>query len=201
MRVPVDCNLVMVVEDDEDIRNGVRDILEDEGYRVEPAADGRDALAKLRAGAARPSVILLDLMMPVMDGRTFRHAQMSDPALGEIPVVVLSADSSAHAKATAIRAAGLLKKPLRLEALLDVVAAHARFAHTAVSRGPAHGPLGVSGQRIGAPGHFPRDGSIVQSSAYNEGVRSMGLARLGAGDRRGGLREQCLEERRVRSRR
>jgi two-component system response regulator MprA len=206
MKAPMDCNLVMVVEDDEAIRECVREILEGEGYRVQTAAEGRDALAKLRAGAARPFVILLDLRMPGMDGGAFRDAQATDPALGDIPVVVLSADTNSDEKATALRAAGHLKKPLSLDALLHVVASHARLGHArfalaTVSRGPAHWAPGASSQRIGAAGHFLRDGDVVQSFAYNEGVRSMELARLDARDRRGGLREQSLDGRRVRSRR
>src|SRR3954470_12387725 len=90
---------VLVVDDDPDIRESVRLVLEDEGYEVEEAADGAAALALLRAATTRPDVILLDLMMPVMNGWQFRAAQLADDDLADIPVIVLSADSNLSEKA------------------------------------------------------------------------------------------------------
>src|SRR5690349_16993945 len=89
---------VLVVDDDADIRETVSLILEDEGYEVQSAQDGAAALGVLRAGPL-PDVILLDLMMPVMNGWQFREQQTRDPRLAAIPVVVLSADSSLRDKA------------------------------------------------------------------------------------------------------
>jgi len=80
---------VLVVDDDDDIRENLVELLACEGYEVTAAGDGRAALAE--AGRARPDVILLDLMMPVMSGWQFREAQLGDPALAGVPVVVLSA--------------------------------------------------------------------------------------------------------------
>jgi CheY-like chemotaxis protein len=118
----VDCNLVFVVDDDEGIREVLRDILEAEGYRVATAANGREALAKLRRDAESPCIILLDLMMPVMDGWAFRGEQTREPALAAIPVVVLSADSAPPAKSqTLLAATRHLRKPVRLEDLLLTV--------------------------------------------------------------------------------
>ncbi len=112
---------MLVVDDDRDIREVVTDALEAEGYRVVTAGDGREAIALLRAVGAAPSLILLDLMMPGMDGAQFRAEQRRDPTLDAIPVVVLSADSGLDAKAKSLGVAGHLKKPVALDALLDAV--------------------------------------------------------------------------------
>jgi CheY-like chemotaxis protein len=112
---------ILIVEDDVDVRDALVQVLEFEGYRVTSATNGAEALAELRAGAP-PGLILLDLMMPVMDGRQFRVAQLADPALARIPVVVLSADGGVEQKATTMGAAAYLKKPIEVDSLLDVVA-------------------------------------------------------------------------------
>src|SRR5262245_34540626 len=85
---------VLVVDDDEMIQESIREVLHDEGYDVALAQNGVEALAKLRAGP-RPSVILLDLMMPVMDGWQFRSEQKKDGTLAAIPVIVITAAGSA----------------------------------------------------------------------------------------------------------
>jgi CheY-like chemotaxis protein len=113
---------VLVVDDDADIRETVSLILEDEGYDVASAGDGASALAELRDGP-RPGLILLDLMMPVMDGWQFREAQLSDPSLAAIPVVVLSADAGLRDKADYFGGA-YLAKPVNIDALLDAVASY-----------------------------------------------------------------------------
>lgn len=114
---------VLIVEDDMDSRSGLAAILALEGYDVAEAEHGAQALAMLRA---RPAVcvILLDLWMPTMNGITFRQRQLADPALAEIPVVVLSADPTAM---QAIRALGVretLIKPVDVDRLLRIVDAH-----------------------------------------------------------------------------
>ncbi len=106
---------LMVVDDDADIRDMLAEVLEAEGYRVICAADGEEALRVLRQGPPYPSLILLDLMMPGMDGWEFRALQAKDPALAGIPVIVLTADG----KPAPIDAAGHLTKPVPLQALLD----------------------------------------------------------------------------------
>ncbi len=111
----------MVVEDDYAIRETLRELLEDEGYGVVWACNGQEALARLRAGAAAPRLILLDLMMPVMDGWEFRRAQQHDPALSRIPVVVISADAALDQEAARLAVEGCLAKPFELQALLDTV--------------------------------------------------------------------------------
>src|SRR5262245_13335746 len=84
--------LVLIVDDDHDIREALSQVLGDEGWVVATAADGREALDYLDAHRdALPEVILLDLMMPVMSGGEFRAEQLKDPSLAPIPVVVISA--------------------------------------------------------------------------------------------------------------
>ena len=93
MGVPADAarkHLVMVVDDDDDIRETLAAVLEDEGYEVAPFPTGRPRLTRSRAGVV-PRVILLDLMMPVMDGAEFRRAQLADQALAGIPVILITA--------------------------------------------------------------------------------------------------------------
>ncbi len=121
---PSDCKTVLVVDDDRDIRDVLTDALEAEGYRVVTAADGQEALDWLRTGGARPCIILLDLMMPKMDGIQFRTEVLNDAELACIPVVVLSADPSAIVAAKSLSFAGSLRKPVPLEALLAAVHAH-----------------------------------------------------------------------------
>jgi CheY-like chemotaxis protein len=111
---------VLVVEDDRSARDTLREVLEDAGYEVAPAANGREALERLR-GPWRAQVILLDLAMPVMDGWQFRHEQRSDPALSHIPVVVVSADGGLEEKVRGLAAAEVLAKPVTLERLLAAV--------------------------------------------------------------------------------
>lgn len=112
---------VLVVEDNRDIRETLELILASEGFDVTVASNGVDALAKLRDSPTLPSVIVLDLMMPVMDGYAFREAQQKDPHISCIPVVVLTADGHAERKAASLGAAGYLQKPVDLDALVAKV--------------------------------------------------------------------------------
>jgi CheY-like chemotaxis protein len=112
---------ILIVDDDVDIRETIRDVLEDEGYRVIVASDGANALGLLRRGVV-PRLILLDLMMPVMNGWEFREELQRDPALSAIPIVVLTGDGSAAAKAEALHAASYVRKPVDLEPLLACIA-------------------------------------------------------------------------------
>jgi CheY-like chemotaxis protein len=107
---------VLLVEDDELLRGAMKMVLEWEGYRVACAGDGQEALDYLRAGE-RPALILLDVMLPVLDGLQFRQEQQRDPGLANVPVVVVSALDAADCPA----AAAHLRKPFAVEALLDVV--------------------------------------------------------------------------------
>jgi CheY-like chemotaxis protein len=109
---------ILVIDDDESIRETIGSILTDEGYEVIDG-DGIEALDKLRRGL-RPAFILLDLMMPEMDGWEFRAQQLHDPELALIPVVVISGDGHAEAKAAALQADSHLRKPFELSALLAI---------------------------------------------------------------------------------
>ncbi len=112
---------VLLIEDDRDIRDSVVEALEDEGYAITCAIDGLDALAKLRTGAALPRLILLDLMMPRMDGLQFRQEMLKEPRWAAIPVVVITADAQAREKARSLAAAGVLQKPVKLHDLCAIV--------------------------------------------------------------------------------
>ncbi len=114
--------LVLVVDDDPDILEAVGEILEGEGYRVDRARNGEEALARVEA--ERPSAVLLDLLMPVMDGFAVARA-LRERAGAPIPVVVISADAD-PARAGELGAHGWLVKPFDIEALLARVAAAVR---------------------------------------------------------------------------
>ena len=109
---------VLIIEDDADLREMMAELLTLEGLRASTAVNGRDALDYLDKGN-KPDVILLDLMMPVMDGWEFRRHQQGDSRLADIPVVVLSAFD--HARTAEVRASAVLRKPLDFDLLLQLV--------------------------------------------------------------------------------
>jgi two-component system chemotaxis response regulator CheY len=111
---------ILLVEDDVDVREALVEALSDRGYAVETAGDGLVALQVLRGGK-RPGVILLDLMMPRMDGVEFRTAQRADPKLADLPVVLLSADARMEEKARAMKVQDAIRKPIDLEQLYRVI--------------------------------------------------------------------------------
>ena len=113
---------ILVVDDDADIRESVAEALEAEGYRVATAANGAIALRLLREQEVRPDAILLDIMMPDMDGRAFREEQLKDLKMALIPVIVFTAIGAPADMARRLQAAGVLKKPLHLDDLLAEVA-------------------------------------------------------------------------------
>ena len=109
---------VLVVEDDNDLRESICAVLTDAGYTSWAAENGEVALE--RARTERPCVILLDLMMPIMNGWEFRSEQLRDPELSSIPVIIMTADGRASEKAHSLHA-DYLKKPITLDALLHLV--------------------------------------------------------------------------------
>jgi CheY-like chemotaxis protein len=116
---------ILVIEDDPDIRETLRQVLEMQGYRVDVAAHGREGLDALARGL-RPQLILLDLMMPVMNGWDFlaaRRAQGREET-GRIPVVLISAVRNLEGQRE-LRDYPFVKKPLDLDMLLDAIERHA----------------------------------------------------------------------------
>jgi CheY-like chemotaxis protein len=111
--------LVLVVDDDPDILEAICDILEVEAYRVVKARNGLEALQ--RVDAERPDAILLDLMMPVMDGVAFAHALQTRPER-DVPIVVISADGNPQ-RAASVGARAFLAKPFDIDTLLAHVGA------------------------------------------------------------------------------
>ncbi|HWB78945.1 MAG TPA: response regulator [Nannocystaceae bacterium] len=114
---------ILVVDDDADIRETLIELIRDQGYDAIGAADGREALNRLRRGDTKPCLILLDLMMPKMDGWEFRQAQSTDPALADIPVVVISAYRNSHRGAN-LDAVDHLHKPVQMESLVELIHRH-----------------------------------------------------------------------------
>ncbi|HSP93377.1 MAG TPA: response regulator [Thermoanaerobaculia bacterium] len=111
---------VLVVDDDYAVLDAFKDVLEDEGYEVSVAANGLEALKELRQGA-RPDVILLDLMMPVMNGWEFRQEQLRDQALSAIPTVIVTAHNRPEESAKELGVVSCIRKPVKPELLLSTV--------------------------------------------------------------------------------
>ena len=111
---------ILIVDDDRDIRELLGELLTDEGFEIEAAWNGAEALKRLRAGF-RPHVIILDLMMPVMDGVELIRRLRENSLTAEIPVVAITADatSQAEARAREAGAADFITKPIDLPALLE----------------------------------------------------------------------------------
>ncbi len=109
--------LVLIVEDDDALRDSVCELLQEVGYRTAAAESGLIALERLRSMAEKPALVLLDLMMPGMNGWQFREEQLADPALADIPVVVMTASRDLRD----INADEVVLKPLKLTKLLSVV--------------------------------------------------------------------------------
>jgi CheY-like chemotaxis protein len=111
---------ILLVEDDTAIREGLQEALLEEGYIVESARDGQDALSQLQQGL-RPDVIVLDLMLPNISGQQFRVRQLADPDLRTIPLIVISAFPLADNIARALQATAFVPKPLQLNLLFDTI--------------------------------------------------------------------------------
>jgi CheY-like chemotaxis protein len=112
---------ILVVEDDQEMSETLCEALTNHGYEPVPAANGQEALEQLRAWADPPSMILLDLAMPILDGRAFRDAQLADAALCDIPVIVLTAQPDAEKVCAAMSVDSYLRKPVRLDPLLSMI--------------------------------------------------------------------------------
>ncbi len=111
---------ILVVEDDDAIRTLLVDVLTDERYIVRAAPDGLAALAILEAWS--PQLIILDQLMPRMDGATFRTVQRTRPAIAQIPVLLLSAARDLPAQSTVLDVTATMPKPFNLDELLVITA-------------------------------------------------------------------------------
>ena len=117
--------LILIVDDDEDVREVVRTVLENEGYRTAEAEDGREALAFVQKAEHKPALLLLDLMMPSMDGWQLRARLRSDPELAAIPIVIMTAHAGVLRAVSDVRPeTPVLPKPLNVDQLLRVVATY-----------------------------------------------------------------------------
>jgi CheY-like chemotaxis protein len=126
-RILAEAMIVLVIDDDDELRETVREVLEDQGFTTAGAADGEQGLAYLRQ-SPRPDVILLDLSMPVMDGATFRQLQRADPALADIPVILFSAAAGLDEKVRELGVDAVIKKPISLAQLVACVSSTATSA-------------------------------------------------------------------------
>lgn len=116
-----DCRTILIVEDDADIRETLQHLLEASGYRAAPASNGKVALDLIDTMGS-PCLILLDLMMPVMDGWAFLTALDQNELLADVPIVIVSAYTDKVASLE--RAQQILKKPVDIHALMEVVRQH-----------------------------------------------------------------------------
>lgn len=112
---------ILVVEDDRDIRKNLTKLLESEGYSVDVAENGRIALDQLHQSADLPALIILDLMMPIMDGFQFRDEQRKFARLSSIPVAIMTADGHIEEKKIRANANAALRKPADIDAILKMV--------------------------------------------------------------------------------
>lgn len=111
---------ILVIEDDTSIRELLVELLESEGYTVTSAINGLEGLKYLQ-DQNRPDLILIDLMMPVMDGYTFRTEQLKNPLWSQIPTVVMSAEANAKEKMKNFNITAFLSKPVELDTILKTV--------------------------------------------------------------------------------
>jgi CheY-like chemotaxis protein len=111
---------ILVVEDDSDIREDLAELLRDQGYRVITAGNGAEALEQLRSQLT-PCLILLDLMMPVMDGWEFRRRMLADDRLARVPTVLLTGAADPQDHAVNLNVADVMTKPIRLDRLYATV--------------------------------------------------------------------------------
>jgi two-component system, chemotaxis family, chemotaxis protein CheY len=114
---------ILVVDDDDSIREALSELLGAEGYHVVSASNGQEAVDLLQSGAV-PSLIIIDLVMPVMDGREFCGALLQDPELAGIPVVLISADMRLTERIGELETAAIMTKPINIRALLETLEEH-----------------------------------------------------------------------------
>lgn len=112
---------ILIVENDIVVRHDLAEVLRTLDYLVEATSNGREALERLHARAFKPGLILLDLRTPELNGWDFVRALLAEPDLAKIPFVLVSGDPDLAAHATRLGAAGYLRKPFGVSALLEIV--------------------------------------------------------------------------------
>lgn len=112
---------VLIVEDEDEIRELLAEMLIDRGFAVSTARNGEEGLRLLRGDGDLPHLVLLDLMMPVMDGWEMRAAMLADPRLAAIPVVIVSGAADVQDGSDSLAAARVLTKPVKWPVLLESV--------------------------------------------------------------------------------
>lgn len=108
---------ILIIDDDQGISEGLSDLLELEGYLVSTASNGKEALENLRT-RGDTILILLDIMMPIMDGYAFREEQRKIPAIASIPVIVLTAGEAHAARIKTMSVEACMRKPMEIDLLL-----------------------------------------------------------------------------------
>src|SRR4051812_18486264 len=111
---------ILIVEDDQEISSLLKQVLEMESYTIFTKENGVEALDFLKKNAP-PDLIIIDLIMPMMDGVEFRKNQLKDPLIASIPVLLMTADSNFSAADAELRAVDILKKPLSIDAVLKKI--------------------------------------------------------------------------------
>jgi CheY-like chemotaxis protein len=111
---------ILIIEDDEDVRDSLNELLTLRGYRVFGAANGREALDRLESGLS-PCLIILDLMLPIMNGWDFRQRQLADSRWRHIPTIVLSGVNDLALESQRLQAVGFLSKPINFNSLFETV--------------------------------------------------------------------------------
>lgn len=122
---PAQQRIVLLVDDEIELRETLHDVFVDEGFGVRTASNGREALDLLRSSPVKPCIVILDLRMPVLDGNAVYAAMKSDPDLASIPVLVSTSDPG-----IAPAGAQVMRKPIRLDALLELVEQNCRCRHS-----------------------------------------------------------------------
>ena len=111
---------ILIIEDDDDLRDSLFELISLKGYKVEAVANGREALERL-ADVPVPCLIILDLMLPVISGWEFRRQQLSDPRLSKIPTVILSGISNLETESRRLQAIACVSKPIDFDLLFKTI--------------------------------------------------------------------------------
>lgn len=115
---------LLVVDDDTDLREALEEVLRDAGFTVLGASNGREALEVLARAETLPGLVLLDMMMPVLDGLGFAKEMQAVPEWKDVPIVIFSASAGNAATAREVGACAYLRKPVDVEVLVDTVGQH-----------------------------------------------------------------------------